>query len=398
MTRMRIRRAVALLALTAVLVPAGSAGASRGERDPRIDELRDQVGEMTAAEAEALGQLFEIQGKRKELDAQVAVLDAQLGDAQSVLDAAEAAVERLGAEIQTLTARIQENDRAIDDSRAEFVTTIGRLYRGGGSATSGLSAFFDASSPREAASASRYLEDVSREDQREMQRYTVLKIENGELRDERRAQEGAAKAARDVAETERNKVATIRDERDAVRDQVVTQEQAEQSQLAAIRSKKAEYEAEIKKLEEESRRIEEQLRRSSDPGPAPKGNGQFVKPVNGPIVSGFGSRVHPVYGTVRMHQGIDISAGSGTPIRAAGDGVVVSAGWNGGYGNCTIIDHGNGLATLYGHQSSLGVSAGQTVKTNEVIGYVGSTGLSTGPHLHWEVRANGTPVNPMAYL
>ena len=88
----------------------------------------------------------------------------------------------------------------------------------------------------------------------------------------------------------------------------------------------------------------------------------------------------------------------GTPIHAAADGVVVWAGPRGGYGNCTIIDHGNSLATLYGHQSVIGVTVGQHVTRNQVIGKVGSTGMSTGPHLHFEVRVNGVPVDPLQYL
>jgi murein DD-endopeptidase MepM/ murein hydrolase activator NlpD len=127
--------------------------------------------------------------------------------------------------------------------------------------------------------------------------------------------------------------------------------------------------------------------------------GRLVHPVPGaPITSPFGSRVHPIYGTVRMHTGIDFGADSGTAIRAAADGVVVSASWYGGYGNATIIDHGGGLATLYGHQSSMGVSAGQKVTAGQTIGRVGCTGDCTGPHLHFETRVNGDPVNPANYL
>jgi len=99
-----------------------------------------------------------------------------------------------------------------------------------------------------------------------------------------------------------------------------------------------------------------------------------------------------------MHTGVDIGGPSGAPIRAADSGVVVMAGWNGGYGNWTLIDHGGGLATGYAHQSSIGVSRGQRVGRGDVIGRVGSTGASTGPHLHFEVRVGGSPVNPLNYL
>jgi murein DD-endopeptidase MepM/ murein hydrolase activator NlpD len=108
--------------------------------------------------------------------------------------------------------------------------------------------------------------------------------------------------------------------------------------------------------------------------------------------------VHPIYGDVRVHTGVDFAADEGTPILAAGDGVVVMASEYGGYGNATIIDHGGGLATLYGHQSAILVSEGQSVRRGQVIGRVGCTGACTGPHLHFEVRVNGTPVNPVPYL
>ena len=123
----------------------------------------------------------------------------------------------------------------------------------------------------------------------------------------------------------------------------------------------------------------------------------MIWPANGGVTSGYGYRVHPISGVTKLHTGIDIGAGMGTPIYAASGGTVVSAGVHGGYGNCIVIDHGGGIATLYGHMSGFAVSGG-SVSQGQVIGYVGSTGYSTGPHLHFEVRINGTPVNPMGYL
>ena len=108
--------------------------------------------------------------------------------------------------------------------------------------------------------------------------------------------------------------------------------------------------------------------------------------------------MHPISGARRLHAGMDIAAGSGTPIAAAGNGTVIYAGWRGGFGNCIMIDHGGGIVTLYAHQSSLATSVGQSVSTGQTIGYVGSTGYSTGPHLHWEVRVNGSPVDPRGYV
>ena len=117
-------------------------------------------------------------------------------------------------------------------------------------------------------------------------------------------------------------------------------------------------------------------------------------PVNGRVTSGFGSRFHPILGYVRMHAGLDLAAAYGSPIVAAADGRVVSAGWAGGYGNLVRIAHAGGLQTMYGHMSRIAARSGESVRQGQLIGYVGSTGLSTGPHLHYEVLKDGRPVNP----
>ncbi len=133
------------------------------------------------------------------------------------------------------------------------------------------------------------------------------------------------------------------------------------------------------------------------PGSAP-GIGGFVMPVQGSFSSGFGPRVDPLTGVQGFHPGQDIAAPTGTPIVAATSGEVAYAGWEQGYGNFTCIDRGDGLATCYGHQSAILVSVGQSVQAGQLIGRVGTTGWSTGPHLHFEVRLDGTPVDPVPYL
>ena len=126
-------------------------------------------------------------------------------------------------------------------------------------------------------------------------------------------------------------------------------------------------------------------------GAAPSASG-FIWPASGPVTSPFGWR----WG--RMHEGIDIGAPYGAPIVAAAAGTVIYCGWMSGYGNLVAIDHGGGISTAYGHQSSIAVACGQHVDQGQTIGYVGSTGHSTGPHLHFEVRVNGSPVDPLGYL
>jgi murein DD-endopeptidase MepM/ murein hydrolase activator NlpD len=130
-------------------------------------------------------------------------------------------------------------------------------------------------------------------------------------------------------------------------------------------------------------------------------NGALRPPIpNAPMVQGVGWRTHPVYGYLSCHTGIDLSAGSGTPIHAARGGVVIwtKADLSGPYGNNTLIDHGDGLSTFYAHQSAFNVSPGQRVQTGQVIGYVGTTGYSTGAHLHFEVHINGVPYDPMHWF
>lgn len=129
-----------------------------------------------------------------------------------------------------------------------------------------------------------------------------------------------------------------------------------------------------------------------------QGTGQLSAPVSAPVTSNFGWRIHPIYGTSRLHAGTDFGVDEGTPVHAADGGVVVEAGWISGYGYTVIIDHGNGMSTLYAHNSDVAVSPGQTVSKGQVVSYSGNTGGSTGPHLHFEVRINGEPTDPMGYL
>lgn len=130
----------------------------------------------------------------------------------------------------------------------------------------------------------------------------------------------------------------------------------------------------------------------------PSGSGGMIWPVSGEITSPFGWRTHPIFGSQIFHSGLDIGADYGVPIVAAQSGVVIEAGWIGGYGNTVMIDHGGGVVSLYGHNQSLAVDVGQSVSQGQVISYCGSTGNSTGPHCHFEVRVGGEPVSPYNYL
>jgi murein DD-endopeptidase MepM/ murein hydrolase activator NlpD len=170
-----------------------------------------------------------------------------------------------------------------------------------------------------------------------------------------------------------------------------------------LKTSREAYEMAENQLERESMTIERQIMSMTSGGGAVLGStGRFMAPVGGRVTSGFGYRVHPIFRSMRFHSGIDFGVGYGTPIRAADGGRIITAGWQGGYGKVVIINHGSrggqNLSTLYGHMSSIAVGNGQQVSKGQVVGYVGSTGFSTGAHLHFEVRLNGRPVNPLGFL
>lgn len=190
----------------------------------------------------------------------------------------------------------------------------------------------------------------------------------------------------------------VRDQKDRLTDwrDAATEKQSR------LMTDKASYERDLAELEQNSHEVAAMLERlehtrGGQARLAKPWKGSLIFPVQGHITSGFGYRTHPIYHVRKLHTGIDIGASYGAPIHAAAGGVVVFAGRWGGYGNCVIIDHGGGLSTLYGHCSSLSVSEGQEVKQGQKIAAVGATGLATGPHLHFETRRNGRPVNPSGF-
>ena len=203
-------------------------------------------------------------------------------------------------------------------------------------------------------------------------------------------------------EVQRQQLAKLQAEAEAKKTVVENKKQDQLIVLARLQDEKALAEASYAELQATSQDIEARIRarqqQGASAGQVVHGSGAFVWPTSGPITSPFGYRIHPIFGTQIYHSGIDIGVDTGTPIVAADSGVVIEAGWLGGYGYAVVIDHGNGLSTLYGHNSDLAVSPGQSVHQGQVIAYAGSTGYSTGPHCHFEVRGDGSPVDPMGYL
>lgn len=205
--------------------------------------------------------------------------------------------------------------------------------------------------------------------------------------------------AKEQLETDRKKIVELRKLAAIKREQVASRREERRGVLNAATYERETAERAYRELMETSRQIEQMIKRIQSGEKNVGGStGTMVWPAEGEITSPFGWRVHPIFGTQRLHTGIDIGADYGDSIRAADGGVVIHADWMGGYGNTVIIDHGNGISTLYAHNSQLLVNEGQTVAKGQTVARCGSTGYSTGPHLHFEVRQNGSPVNPLNYL
>jgi murein DD-endopeptidase MepM/ murein hydrolase activator NlpD len=239
-----------------------------------------------------------------------------------------------------------------------------------------------------------YLSRIGKQDSEIVGRVKTLKEESQRKKELLEALKKRAEAAVAEIAVKRQELAQARAGIESRQSVLSSARSQKRGSLANVRDSEHELEEDLAAQEAASAQVQSQLQGSG--GHAPAGpirqGSHFIWPVNGPVVSPFGMR----WG--RLHAGVDIAVPSGTPIRAAGSGTVAIAGWVGGYGNYTCINHGGGIATCYGHQSSIGVSVGQHVSQGQVIGAVGCTGHCFGPHVHFEVRINGTPVDPMGYL
>ncbi|MDA8235339.1 MAG: peptidoglycan DD-metalloendopeptidase family protein [Clostridia bacterium] len=202
-----------------------------------------------------------------------------------------------------------------------------------------------------------------------------------------------------LLEQKRDEIETIKRAKEEKQEENKIKAEKFEDMESELRKDIGAYEEEIEKLEQEESRKAAELIRMQQRSGAAKGDGIYAWPVAGysRVSSGYGNRMHPILKRTKFHSGLDIPAPSGTPIRAAQDGTVIYSGTMNGYGNVIILDHGAGVSTLYAHNSQNLVSVGEEVKKGSTIGKVGSTGRSTGPHVHYEIRTNGDPVNPMQY-
>jgi len=401
----RLRVVGTFLVFLALVVMCRPAVAAKSKQPPspvarQIQALTDQLDEVSADEAALLDQVRASKARLDDLNARVADLDKQRAPVEVALQGAQVQLDDLGSRQLVAEGQLAETQGRLADARQRMVDRAVAAYTGESSTARYADLLLRVRSIRDLSAAAIYVQSALDDDHAVVRKFEQLKGQAGDLRDALDGARDQARAQRDVVASKEQDLSTRRQAEDDVRQQAAAEVAKQNDLLAQLRGRKAEFQAQIVALQRQSDSLAAQLRRrQAGQVLVPSGHGVLAVPIPGaPITSGFGPRVHPIYGDVRMHTGIDFGAPYGTPIQAAADGVVVSAGPLGGYGNATVIDHGNGLATLYGHQSSIAVVPGQRVRRGQVIGYVGCTGLCTGPHLHFEVRVRGTPVDPMPYL
>jgi murein DD-endopeptidase MepM/ murein hydrolase activator NlpD len=445
------RKIVTALCAVLMLLPAATVLAADPDPEQRLDEVRDQIGEVQEGLQEVERQRVVTIEDLQEIDGQLAVLDSRLAELTSELRGAEQGLAAVEQQLAVTTSELLQTEQELADTedrlegeREVFAARTRASFMYGGPSLAG--AMVEAESMADLARSVHYVQRVMESDRDRINVVSGLVRQVEAQTEDLEALRSRQTAQRAEAQTERDRVAVLVAEEQSVRDLAASERQKRQLVLNQLDADRDSHIALANSLEQESARLEDELRRraeeearriaeaeaaaeearrvaaaeaasrqaeqsrqsaASAPAPqeaqapapaAPTSTGRMQRPADGRVTSGYGWRTHPIFGTQRFHSGTDFGGGHGAPIYAADSGVVVSASARGGYGNTIVLDHGGGLTTLYAHQSRFAVSGGQTVTRGQVIGYIGSTGYSTGPHLHWEVRVNGSTRDPMTYL
>jgi len=395
MGRRALLVSVFALALALAAPAAGQdPGSDKAQVDARIAELEQEIAAAKGREGVLTSQLTEVVSELRE--AQSAV-----DEAQGSLDVLEAELASERERLEELTELLRVQTRRLVRLQREYARAVDVLEQRVRAAyineqPDALSFIVSASSFSDLVDNYEYLSRIGKQDQRIAREVEAAKLRAAEERRATAHTRSLTAATVAVISARTSEARVVRDRLAADRDTLAAAEHLKETALADTRETREEYLAEVEALAAQSAALAAAIR-DAQAGAGSTGSGApsaagFIWPVNGVVVSGFGMR----WG--RMHEGIDIAASSGTPIWAAAAGTVIHAGWLGGYGNLTVVDHGNGLATAYAHASAILVAVGQQVSQGEAIALVGSTGNSSGPHLHFEVRVNGVAVDPLLYL
>ncbi|HEX7290447.1 MAG TPA: peptidoglycan DD-metalloendopeptidase family protein [Conexibacter sp.] len=398
---MRLRSILVLLVLAPLalwaalpLVSSASPEASVSSLQNRIDRKQSQLDRVNGRARVLSTDISGLTQRIDRLQGTATTLLRRENAIQADLDDKRAELRRTQDELRRVRARLVQLRARLERSRAVLADRLVELYKS--DEPDIVSVVLDADGFADLLENGAYLQRIGEQDRR------IITA----VRDAKAAMASAARRlgalerrqqriAMEITER-RNAVAEVRVEVQGKRDAIDRVRGQKQGVLRSVRAHASDIHEDIEALQAQQAEIEAKIRSAQGSIPAGpiRGGGRFIWPVNGPITSPFCER----RSWESCHPGIDIGVPAGTPIRAAGSGGVVIAGWVSGYGNYTCIDHGGGVSTCYGHQSAIHVSVGQRVTQGQVIGLVGCTGLCFGDHLHFEVRINGAVTNPLNYL
>lgn len=355
--------------------------------------LDDQLAQIQKEKEQTKKQIEEVKKKEQDYLKQVNQVETQLLSSSDQLNTLNVSLADTKSDIDktNIDLAVKENDLAeigkeLDAKETILNNRISAIYKNRGA--SFFEILFKSKSFIELLSKLKLMNLLADQDagiiiEIKDRKSATLSVKQNimELKKKQDDQKGNLEKFVTQAEQKKAEVAGILSQKN----ELLSDTRADKNALLAMQAQQVAKETEIQ-------RILESLKYGSAP------NGRLMWPVAGRVVSGFGNRKHPILGYVRPHTGVDLAAPNGTPIFAADGGQVLQASYSGGYGNSILIYHGGGFATFYAHMSGFAVGTGQMVKRGQVIGYVGATGLATGPHLHFEVRINGIAQNPLSYL
>lgn len=368
---------VALAVLAAVVLAAPAPIA-------RAAEPEDELSQVQQKEDQKQAELDAAKVADEDLEREISALSDQITAQRPRVREAKARLDTANAKLKDAEERLASKEAELRGAQSSLDQRAVALYKTasiGGDAE----AVIGAENLNQAEVRLSSLRSLVRDDQRVVDSLTAAKQD---LEEERRAvaeKQAAASDAHEAQQAELKRLSKLDAAKKASEKELAKRIKDLDSEVQALQEQEAKIQATIA----EKAGIADAALVGRSRAPSKKG---LIWPTQGTLTSHFGMR----WG--RLHAGIDIACSTGTPIVAAATGQVISAGWSGGYGNYTLIAHGGGISTGYGHQSRIAVSEGQVVNRGDVIGYVGSTGHSTGPHLHFEVRVNGSPTDPLEWL
>jgi murein DD-endopeptidase MepM/ murein hydrolase activator NlpD len=390
------RRLACILALVLLVAAAPAAGALSDRKqgvDERLSDVQSKLAEAQRREAELSAEIASVSQR-------IQSLEAEVGDVSTRLNVLEEDLALHQRKLDAITELFNIQSDRLAFLRRQYASSVKRLgdrlvavYENGEPST--LDVLIDTHSFADVLDQLDYVESIADQDRSIVRHVTGARDHMRELRARTGKTKKRVTAVTRVVQVRTEQTRSLKNQLVSQQNSLSSARTSKRASLAEAHEDAAHFASEAAALQAQSANLAAQIRASSAPvystsDSTPSAAG-LVWPVNGPVVSPFGWR----WG--RMHEGIDIGVGYGTPIVAAASGTVIYAGWMGGYGNLIIIDHGGGVATAYGHQSSFAVGGGP-VAQGQVIGYVGCTGHCFGPHLHFEVRINGSPVDPLGYL